>query len=66
MWDEKEKQPKTAHTLSKVRLFIYSEDPEIKKIKLKDGGLANIAPTILKLLKIPQPKEMTATALIKE
>jgi 2,3-bisphosphoglycerate-independent phosphoglycerate mutase len=63
MWDEKENQPKTAHTLNKVRLFVVSEDPLIKKIKLKDGGLANIAPTILKLMHISQPEEMTEKAL---
>ncbi|MFH1917054.1 MAG: 2,3-bisphosphoglycerate-independent phosphoglycerate mutase [Nanoarchaeota archaeon] len=63
MYDEKEHQPMTAHSLNRVRLFIYSTNPQIQHIELKDGGLANVAPTILKLLKIPQPKEMTAKPL---
>ena len=35
------------------------------KLKLKKGGLADIAPTVLKLLKIHLPKEMTGKSLIK-
>lgn len=50
----------TSHSLSKVPLIITD-----KNIKLKDGKLSDIAPTILKLLNIEVPKEMTGEILIK-
>ena len=50
----------TSHSLSKVPLIITN-----KNIKLKDGKLSDIAPTILKLLNIEIPKEMTGEILIK-
>ncbi len=43
----------TAHSTAPV--FFISTD---KKLRLHDGALNNIAPTILKYLEIPQPKEM--------
>ena len=51
--------PWTAHTLNRVPLIIVTD----KKIKLHPGRLANVAPTILKLMQIQQPKEMTAKPL---
>lgn len=50
----------TSHTTNKVP-FIVTD----KKIKLVDGKLADIAPTMLKLLGIDIPKEMTGHVLIK-
>ncbi|MBO7053375.1 MAG: 2,3-bisphosphoglycerate-independent phosphoglycerate mutase [Alphaproteobacteria bacterium] len=61
MWDDKSNSPWTAHTNNKVRAIMVSE-PMVKKIK--NGGLADVAPTILKLLGIKQPKDMTGKALI--
>lgn len=61
MWDEKSNAPWTAHTNNKVRAILVSE-PKYKKIK--NGGLANVAPTILKLLGVPQPVDMTGKSLI--
>ena len=56
-------KPQTAHTTNKVP-FVVINGP--KDIKLReDGALCNIAPTVLKLLGIPQPKEMNCEALIK-
>ncbi len=52
--------PNTAHTTYPVPIILV--DKEIKKIK--DGVLANIAPTILDLLKIKKPKEMNMKSLI--
>lgn len=55
--------PKTAHTKNPVE-FIYVAD-DYPEIKLKDRGiLADIAPTILALLRIEQPQDMTAQNLI--
>lgn len=61
MWDDKSNFPWTAHTNNKVRAIMVSE-PMVKKIK--NGGLADVAPTILKLLGIKQPKDMTGKVLI--
>jgi 2,3-bisphosphoglycerate-independent phosphoglycerate mutase len=50
--------PHTAHTTNPVPLVIVSD--EDKKFGLRpDGALQDIAPTVLGLLGIPQPKEMT-------
>lgn len=52
--------PNTAHTTNPVPFIVV--DPEIKQVK--DGILADIAPTILKLIGVEQPSEMTRHALI--
>jgi len=55
--------PKTAHTKNPVE-FIYIAD-DYQNIKLKNKGiLSDIAPTILYLLGIEKPKEMTCDSLI--
>ncbi len=48
--------PNTAHTTNPVPVILIDKD---LKPKLKDGILANVAPTILKILGLPKPKEMT-------
>ena len=58
MWDEKH-VPVTSHTTSLVP-FIITDD----KIKLKNGKLADIAPTILDLLELQKPTSMTGESLI--
>lgn len=51
----------TAHTTNPVPFIVVGEDCE-----LRDGGvLADIAPTILKLVGLTQPEEMTGKSLIK-
>jgi 2,3-bisphosphoglycerate-independent phosphoglycerate mutase len=69
MWDEQH-NPWTAHTTNPVP-FILIEGEGIKvpghgaEVKLREQGrLADIAPTILEILKLPQPTEMTGTSLI--
>lgn len=52
--------PNTAHTTNPVPLILVDED--IKQIN--DGVLGDIAPTILKLMGIPQPALMTQNVLI--
>ena len=61
MWDDKSNAPWTAHTNNKVRAILVSEPP-YKKIK--NGGLADVAPTILKLLGVKQPADMTGKSLV--
>ena len=64
-------EPWTAHTVNKVPLiFIEGEKRKIpnmgNEIYLRDNaGLADIAPTLLQLLNLPIPKEMTGKSLIK-
>jgi 2,3-bisphosphoglycerate-independent phosphoglycerate mutase len=55
--------PNTAHSLNPVPLWLLSNEKELQQIRLKSGMLADIAPTILKLMKLPQPSEMTGNAL---
>ena len=52
----------TAHTLNPVRLVLVGE--KYKGITLRDGILGDIAPTILKILNITQPTDMTGKALL--
>ena len=52
--------PNTAHTTNPVPLILV--DPDNKEIK--DGVLGDIAPTILKLMGIAQPKLMTRKSLV--
>ncbi len=65
-------EPWTAHTINKVPLiFIEGEKRKIpnmgNEIYLRDNaGLADIAPTLLQLLNLPIPIEMTGKSLIKE
>lgn len=53
--------PNTAHTMNPVPLFII--DNEFKG-KVKSGKLGDIAPTILTMMQLPIPKEMTGEVLI--
>lgn len=61
MWDDKANAPWTAHTNNQVRAILVSK-PKYKKIR--NGGLADVAPTILKLLGLSQPSDMTGKSLI--
>jgi len=57
--------PHTAHTLNPVEVVIYGDN--CKNLKLKgDGRLADIAPTMLKLMELPIPESMTGDCLILE
>ncbi|MEE3349569.1 MAG: 2,3-bisphosphoglycerate-independent phosphoglycerate mutase [Candidatus Gastranaerophilaceae bacterium] len=56
-------KPQTAHTTNKVP-FVIINGPENLELK-EDGALCNIAPTVLELLGIEQPKEMNCESLIK-
>lgn len=65
MWDDKINMPKTAHTTNPVEFIYVAKDAG--KIKLKAGGkLSDIAPTVLELLGLPIPAEMTAQSLIEK
>ena len=54
--------PNTAHTTNLVH-FIYA-GPDHEKAELEDGILADVAPTLLYLLDLPKPPEMTGHSLV--
>ncbi|MCP5463816.1 MAG: 2,3-bisphosphoglycerate-independent phosphoglycerate mutase [Deltaproteobacteria bacterium] len=55
-------QPLTAHTTNLVPCLLVSD--QHKQAKLRSGGrLCDVAPTLLKLLELEQPKEMTGLSL---
>ncbi len=65
-------QPWTAHTTNPVPVILV--EGEKRKVAghgnqvllRKDGGLADIAPTLLQLLNLPKPDAMTGSSLINE
>ncbi len=54
--------PNTAHSLNPVQFVVVDKD--VKTVE--DGRLCDIAPTILHLMGIPQPEEMTGKVLVKD
>ncbi len=55
-------EPHTAHTTNPVPFVLVNADPSYK---LREGGrLADIAPTLLELMGLEQPKEMTGKSLL--
>jgi 2,3-bisphosphoglycerate-independent phosphoglycerate mutase len=57
--------PFTAHTIGKVPLILVSDRFKHSNLR-EDGILADIAPTMLFLMGLPIPKEMTGRSLIEE
>ena len=57
----------TQHSLNRVPFVVAGRDFEGKSDLLNEGdfGLADIAPTVLALLGLPQPKEMTGQSIVK-
>ncbi|MBD5171476.1 MAG: 2,3-bisphosphoglycerate-independent phosphoglycerate mutase [Bacteroidales bacterium] len=55
--------PNTAHSLNPVPFIYVSDD---KNAQVENGVLADVAPSILHILGLPQPKEMTGHDLIKD
>ena len=55
--------PNTAHSLNPVPFIYVTEN---KNAKVKDGVLADVAPSILHILGMKQPAEMTGKDLIKD
>ena len=65
MWDFETNGPHTAHTLNLVEVFVVGSDFAASKTKMRTGGrLADIAPTILHLMGLPKPAEMTGERLV--
>jgi 2,3-bisphosphoglycerate-independent phosphoglycerate mutase len=62
MHDNETGQPNTAHTLSPVPLVLVNGPASASA--LKNGVLADISPTILALMDLPQPPEMSGGSLL--
>lgn len=63
LWDFESNSPHTRHTLNPVEVVVYGEG--MKELKLRPTGrLADIAPTLLDLMKLPKPPEMTGESLV--
>jgi 2,3-bisphosphoglycerate-independent phosphoglycerate mutase len=58
-------EPHTAHSLEKVPMVLVSNDKTLQLKPVTNGALANIAPTLLTLMGLPIPPEMTSAALLQ-
>lgn len=54
--------PFTAHTATPVQAVLFNAPPAVKG--LQDGRLCDVAPTLLELMGLPQPPEMTGRSLL--
>jgi 2,3-bisphosphoglycerate-independent phosphoglycerate mutase len=61
MYDAETRQPHTAHTLNRVP-FVYVGRPATMA---EGGALQDIAPTMLSLMGLPPPQEMTGKPLVR-
>ena len=61
MADHETGQPHTAHTLSPVPAILVNPPPGVIGL---EGFLADVAPTLLSLLGLSQPAEMTGRSLL--
>ena len=62
---DENQQPHTSHTTNPVPFIIINKEFEnSNKIRLKNGGLKDVAPTIIELMNIKKPIEMTGSSLI--
>ena len=53
--------PNTAHTINPVPMFVLDDRPW----RMRDGVLADVAPTLLELMGVEQPAEMTGRSLVE-
>ena len=60
MIDYKTGEPHTAHTTNPVPLILFGMD----NVKLKTGKLADLAPTMLDIMGLEKPEEMTGESLL--
>lgn len=61
MYDAENKQPHTQHTTNLVPLIYIGRNGQLRN----DGALSDLAPTILNLMGLTQPTEMTGKSLIQ-
>jgi 2,3-bisphosphoglycerate-independent phosphoglycerate mutase len=64
MYDAESHQKHTQHTLNRVPALLFNGPAAVHS--LGDGKLADVAPTLLALMGVPQPAEMTGHSLLSE
>ncbi len=64
MYDEETHQKHTQHTLNRVPALLFNAPPAVRS--LGDGKLADVAPTLLALMGVEQPAEMTGHSLLSQ
>lgn len=64
MIDPSTGEPQTAHTTDQVPFILVKDD--MVSVQLKKGALQDVAPTMLRLLGLEKPVEMTGESLIIE
>lgn len=57
---------KPAHSKNPVNFILISKEKELQKVKLHNGGQKDVAPTILEIMELEKPKEMTGESLIQD
>jgi 2,3-bisphosphoglycerate-independent phosphoglycerate mutase len=63
MWDPLTRGPHTAHTTNPVGIVLVEPEGRRTTASLRDGTLRDVAPTMLGLLGVPAPREMTGRDL---
>jgi 2,3-bisphosphoglycerate-independent phosphoglycerate mutase len=63
MWDTENNMPHTAHTVGDVPLIVFDEKNKGRKMRT-DGRLADVMPTLLDVMEVPKPQEMTGESLL--
>jgi 2,3-bisphosphoglycerate-independent phosphoglycerate mutase len=63
MWDDARQEPHTAHTTNPVPLVLLGQG--IERMRLEEGRLADVAPTLLEVVGLPQPAAMTGHSLLR-
>lgn len=66
MFDHETEQPHTAHTLNLVPALFVMDALKGKHLTIPEGVLGDVAPTLLQLLHLPQPAEMTGRSLLAD
>ena len=65
MSEQKENKPHTAHTVGDVPLIVFDEQYKNTKLR-QEGRLADVGPTLLHMMQLPQPEEMTGRSLLEK
>ena len=63
LWDSQEQGPHTAHTRNPVPIVLVNNAVAGRNLKLRDGSLRDVAPTLLHVAGIKTPPEMTGKDL---
>jgi len=60
----KDGSPNTAHTTNMVPVWFITADEQLSKLKIKNGKLGDVAPTLLDIMNVDAPKEMDGDVLL--